>query len=88
MQAVGLFVIVKKEKAVVRTSKSGLDIPTDMEDRFLKGTIISVSELVMKDFGIKNGDIILFDKHSGNEFKGIDGEIYKVITCRDIAVIL
>lgn len=88
MHAVGIFVIVQKETGVVRKSKSGLDIPSDIEDRFIRGTIISCSEIANKEFGLKDGDCILFDKHSGNEFKGSNGETYRAIRCSDIAVVL
>ena len=80
--------MVQKTKGVVRTSKSGLDIPSDIEDRFIQGVIVSSSETGKKDFGLKDGDVVLYDKHAGNTFKGADGEEYKVIYCRDVAVVL
>lgn len=72
-----------------RKRSSGLEIPTELSDRFLRGTITSVSEEIgAKEFGLKEGQEVLYDKHAGHEIKGVDGEDYKIITCRDVAVIL
>jgi co-chaperonin GroES (HSP10) len=88
MKAVSVYLIIKKEKGQVRTSKSGLDIPAEMNDRFIKASIISASELGKEEFGLEAGQEVLYDKHAGHEFKGVDGESYRIITCRDVAVVL
>lgn len=89
MIAVGQYVIIKPIKGESRQRKSGLHIPTELSDRFIGGVVHSVSkEIGEEQFGLKQGQQVLYDKHSGHDIKGIDGESYKVITCRDIAVVL
>lgn len=88
MRAVGQYILVEKEKGVTRTSKSGLDIPTEMKDRFIPGKVISASKLAQEEFGIMDGVTILYDKHAGHPVRGVDGIDYKVVTVRDVAVVL
>ncbi len=89
MKAVGAFVVVKRKDGALRTTKSGLDVPTAMSDRFLQAELISASQEVgKKEFGLEAGQNVLYDKHAGHDAVGVDGETYRVITCRDIAVIL
>lgn len=87
MRAIGQFVVVKKDKGAVRQSKSGLDIPTELNDRFIKGTVVSISEQASSDYNVVDGDEILFDKHSNQTFKSADGEEYNMIRCSDIALV-
>lgn len=87
-QAVGRFVLIEKDKATTQKRRSGLETPTGTEDRFIKGKILSVSENIgEKEFGLKEGQEILFDKHAGQPLK-IDGNPYHMITCNDVAIIL
>lgn len=89
MVGVGLYVIIKPIEGVMRTTSSGLDIPTELGDRFIQGDLISASEDIgKKEFGLEGGQVVLYDKFAGHEIKGSDGETYKLITCRDIAVVL
>lgn len=89
MDAVGVYVIIEPKKLKTRISKSGMEIPTELTDRFIEGTIISASsEIGTKEFGLSKGMNVLYDKHSGHDVKNIDGNTYRVVTCRDIAIIL
>lgn len=89
MKGVGAFVVIKRKDGAMRTTKSGLEIPTAMSDRFLEASIISASkEVGKKDFGLEAGQDVLYDKHAGHDIQGVDGETYRIITCRDVAVIL
>lgn len=73
----------------MRQTSSGLDIPADMNDRFVQAEVISASTSIGKEeFGIEKGQTILYDKFAGHEFKGVDNKTYRAITCRDVAVIL
>jgi len=68
--------------------KSGLEIPSEMEDRFVLGDIISASESIGKqEFGLEAGQTVLYDKNAGQTLR-IDGEDFKMVTCRDIAMIM
>lgn len=88
MKAVGVYVVIKQIKGQTRVRKSGLEIPVEMSDRFIQGVIHSTSELGKNEFGLQDGQNVLYDKHAGHEVKNIKGEDYKVIQCRDIAVVL
>ena len=89
MKGVGAFVIIKPKNGALRETKSGLEVPTAMSDRFLQADLISASEEIgKKEFGLEEGQEILYDKHAGHDVQGVDGETYRIITCRDVAVIL
>lgn len=89
MKAVGIYVIVETVKNQTRKRKSGLEVPVELSDRFILGKIHSVSEEIgEKEFGLEAGQEILYDKHAGHELKNIEGQDFKLISCRDVAVIL
>jgi|TARA_R110000737_G_C14624761_1_gene494668 co-chaperonin GroES (HSP10) len=89
MKGVGAFVIIKPKDGALRTTKSGLEVPTAMSDRFLQAELISASEEIgKKEFGLEAGQEILYDKHAGHDVPNAKGETYRIITCRDVAVIL
>ena len=81
--------IVQPIAGETRKRSSGLVVPTQLSDRFVGAVIHSVSDDVGRDqFGLNEGQRVLYDKHAGYDVKGVDGVSYKVISCRDIAVIL
>ena len=88
MRGVGIYVVIKPTEGIMRQTSSGLDIPASIADRFIQAEIISASKIAKDEFGLKDGDTVLYDKHAGNEFKGVDNKTYRAITCRDIAVVL
>jgi len=89
MVAVGAYVIVKPKDGALRKSSSGLEIPTAMSDRFLQGTLISASKEVGKEeFGLESGQEVLYDKHAGHDVPSPNGDTYRIMGCRDVAVIL
>lgn len=87
MKAVGIYVLIKPNKSTVRKTKVGIEIPTETTDRFLQGEIKSVSSIGEKEFGLKNGMIVLYDKQSGHDVRGIDGIDYRLVRCQDISVV-
>jgi co-chaperonin GroES (HSP10) len=87
-QAVGLYVLIKHKAGQTRMRKSGLEIPTEMEDRFVLGEIISASTSIGKEeFGLEAGQQVLYDKHAGRQVR-VEGEDYLMVTCRDVALIV
>lgn len=88
MKAVGYYVVVKQIRGQERESSSGLLKSPEILDRFIQGEVISSSDAGSREFGIKDGDRVLFDKKSGHQVPSPDGSIYKVVTCNDIAVVL
>ena len=84
MQAINDYVIVDKIKE--EPKKVGgliLTDETDQDNRYKKANIISVGNLVE---GIKNGDVVFYDKHAGHDI-GYDDELYRVIRMRDIVLV-
>ena len=73
--------IIKEEPKKV----SGLILTdeTDESNRYKKANIISVGNLVE---GVKNGDVIFYDKHAGHDI-GYNDELYRVIRMRDIVLV-
>ena len=84
MQAINDYVIVdivkegpKKVSGLILTDE------TDESNRYKKANIISVGNLVE---GVKNGDVIFYDKHAGHDI-GYNDELYRVIRMRDIVLV-
>ncbi|WZE63628.1 hypothetical protein PANI_CDS0109 [Maribacter phage Panino] len=88
MHGVGIYVVIKPKDGAMRSTNSGLEIPTAMSDRFLQGEVISASDVGKEEFGLEKGQNVLYDKHSGHDVPSIGDGTYRVVTCRDIAVIL
>ena len=86
MQAIGNYLIVKKEKEQASKTKGGL-ILTELQKediRYKIGEVKSVGTLVQ---GVVAKDKIYFDKAAGHNIE-IDGEIYQVIKLHDVVVVL
>ncbi len=82
-------VVVKAAKAEEQT-KSGLIIPDSAQEKPQKGEVVAVGEGRWDEDGekripidVKVGDVVLFSKYGGQDFK-IDDEEYKVLEVRDI----
>ena len=84
MKAINHYIIVSKIKTEPK-KVAGLimteDIDTD--NRYIKANVISVGNLVE---GIKNKDIVYYDKHAGHgvQYKDI---LYQVIKSGDVVLI-
>ena len=86
MVAIGRYVIVKKAPQQTRRTETGFDLSVEKNDRFIQGTVVSASELA-KEAGIKDGDIVLYDKFASNDFLAPNGDLMKTVTITDIAVV-
>ena len=84
MQAVSYYVVVEKIKEAPK-KVGGLELTEDQnkELRYLKAKVISAGSLAE---GVKDGDIIHYDKHAGH---GIDwkDKMYYVISIRDVVLV-
>jgi len=80
MKAINHYVIVNKIKTEPK-KVAGLIMTddTDVDNRYLRGTIISAGNLVE---GLKDGDTIYYDKHAGHAITWKD-DLYQVIQSRD-----
>lgn len=87
-QAVGVYVLIRKEIGETRKRRSGLeDTASNTEDRWIKAEILSVGQVGEAEFGLKAGQTVLYDKHAGQPLT-IEGEKLHMITARDVALIL
>tara|TARA_R100000231_G_scaffold92905_2_gene69832 strand:- start:58 stop:315 length:258 start_codon:yes stop_codon:yes gene_type:complete len=84
MRAISNYIII--EKALGQTKKVGgliLTEKTDVDNRYIKGTIISVGNFVE---GLKENDVIYYDKHAGHDIT-FDEIKYTVIRDRDVVLV-
>ena len=84
MKAVNNYIIVEKIKTEQK-KVAGLIVTEDIDDdnRYIKAKVISVGNLVE---GIKQSDIVYYDKHAGHgvQYKDI---LYQVIRSGDVVLI-
>ena len=84
MKAINRYIIVDKIKTEPK-KVAGLIMTddTDVDNRYLRGTIISAGNLVE---GLKDGDTIYYDKHAGHAITWKD-DLYQVIQSRDVVLV-
>jgi len=84
MQAVNNYIIVEKIKQGPK-KVGGLILTEDIDEdnRYIKAKVISTGNLVE---GIKNDDVVYYDKHAGHgvQYKDI---LYQVIRSVDVVLI-
>tara|TARA_R110000787_G_scaffold91700_1_gene193157 strand:+ start:3707 stop:3967 length:261 start_codon:yes stop_codon:yes gene_type:complete len=85
MKAVNHYVVVDKIKATEERKVGGLIISEedDQENRYFKGTVVSVGNLVE---GIKEKDIVWYDRHAGHGIE-FEDKFYFVIRASDIVLV-
>ena len=84
MQAVNYYIVVEKIKEEPKKI-AGLILTekTDVDNRYLRGTIISAGNLVE---GLKDGDTIYYDKHAGHGINWKD-KLFQVIKIQDVVLV-
>jgi co-chaperonin GroES (HSP10) len=84
MKAINHYIVVDKIK-VEPKKVAGLIMTedTDTDNRYLRGKIISTGNLVE---GLKDGDIIHYDKHAGHGISWKD-DLYYVIRAQDVILV-
>ena len=85
--------IVILPAAEVVTTRSGLVLPDNAKEKPQQGEVIAVGPGRVLDNGqriapeVKEGDIVLYSKYSGDELK-IDDVEYKIVEERNILAVL
>jgi len=84
MKAINRYIIVDKIKTEPK-KVAGLIMTdnTDVDNRYIKAKIISCGNLVE---GLKNEDIIYYDKHAGHGITWQDA-LYQVIKAEDVVLV-
>ena len=84
MKAINHYVVIDKIKQEEK-KVAGLIMTEDLDqdNRYLKGQVVSAGNLVE---GVKDGDIIHYDKHAGHGIQYKD-ELYFVIKVSDIVLV-
>lgn len=86
MKAIGYFLVIDEIKESVKKTDGGL-LLTDahtQDIRYVKALVKSVGTHVK---GVEEGETVLYDRMSGHGVE-IEGDFYKVIQERDIALVL
>ena len=84
MKAINRYIVI--EKALGQTKKVGgliLTEKTDVDNRYIKGKIISVGNLVQ---GLNEDDVIYYDKAAGHDVT-FDEAKFTVISDRDVVLV-
>ena len=87
MKAIGSNIIIDKikEAPVSKTDGGLLLTESQRQDvRYKKAKVINCGDLVN---GIKEGDVIFYDKHAGHRVE-IDNDVYYVIRLQDVVIVL
>ena len=84
MKAINKYIIVDKIKPGPK-KVAGLIMTdeTDQDNRYIRAKIISTGNLVE---GLKDGDIIYYDKHAGHDISWKDN-LYRVIRDGDVILV-
>jgi len=86
MKAIGRNLIIKKIKEGTTATKGGLLLAENQREdiRYTEAKVLSVGNEVD---GLKENDIIFFDRHAGHKIE-IGKETYHVIKVTDVVVVL
>ena len=84
MRAINYYIVVDKIK-IEPKKIAGLIMTesTDVDNRYIRAKIISTGNLVE---GLKNGDIVYYDKHAGHGVTWKD-VLYQVIKAGDVVLV-
>jgi len=84
MKAINNYVVVDKVKTEPK-KVAGLIMTEELDEdnRYIKANVISVGNLVQ---GVKDGDVIHYDKHAGHGIQYKD-KLYFVIKSSDIVLV-
>lgn len=84
MKAINYYLIVDKIKEAPK-KVGGLELTErqDSDVRYLKGQVISAGNLIE---GVKDGDIVWYDKHAGHGIQ-FEDKLYYVLKAGDIVIV-
>lgn len=86
MKAIGRNIVIQKKKEGTTKTKGGLLLAENHRDdiRYVEAIVVSAGDEIS---GLKEGSIILYDKHAGHKIE-FEKNIYHVIKVQDVVVVL
>tara|TARA_R100001463_G_C3396709_1_gene207546 strand:+ start:291 stop:551 length:261 start_codon:yes stop_codon:yes gene_type:complete len=86
MKAIGRNLIVNVIKQGIAKTKGGLLLGEKQREdiRYTEGSVVSVGDEVI---GIKNNDVIYFDKNNSHQIE-IKKDIYTIVNMNNVVVVL
>lgn len=84
LKPIGNRVVIRPKKAENKT-KSGIYIPETAQEKNQEGEIVALG--TEKEFPVKVGDYVLFEKYSGNEMT-VGEEKYLIMETKDIIALI
>jgi len=86
MKAIGRNLIVNVVKQGIAKTKGGLLLGEKQREdiRYTEGSVVSVGDEVI---GIKNNDVIYFDKNNSHQIE-IKKDIYTIVNMNNVVVVL
>ncbi len=86
MKAIGRNLIVNVIKQGIAKTKGGLLLGEKQREdiRYTEGTVVSAGDEVI---GVKNNDVIYFDKNNSHQIE-INKNIYTVVNMNNVVVVL
>ena len=86
MKAIGRNLIVNVIKQGIAKTKGGLLLGEKQREdiRYTEGTVVSAGDEVI---GVKNNDVIYFDKNNSHQIE-INKDIYTVVNMNNVVVVL
>ena len=84
MKAINYYIVIDKIKEAPK-KVGGLELTErqDSDVRYLKGQVISAGNLIE---GVKDGDIVWYDKHAGHGIQ-FEDKLYYVLKAGDIVIV-
>ena len=86
MKAIGRNLVVKISKAGISKTQGGLLLGEKQREdiRYTEGTVVSAGDEVI---GVKNNDVIYFDKNNSHQIE-IKKDVYTVVNMSNVVVVL
>ena len=84
MKAINYYIVIDKIKEAPK-KVGGLELTEkqDSDIRYLKGRVVRVGDKIE---GLRDGDLIRYDKHAGHGIEFND-TLYYVITVKDVVIV-
>ena len=87
--------IIVQPAEAEETTASGLVIPDTAKEKPVVGTVVAVGPGKFNEDGdarvpvdVAVGDLVIYSKYGGTEWKGSDGTEYQILSARDVLAVV